>query len=365
MAPANAVNSNAPIPARYTALDAARGFVMLVLCTDGFGLGALDPLRHPVANLFRHLKWEGLVPWELIMPGFMFMMGASLPFATSKRAFQDSTLMKRLWKVLARTLRMMFIGFLLWSYYNRRYYYDPIETLNQLGLSYLIAYCILQFPRWGQVCMATVFLAVNWGWLLAFPAPDGNPYHPSLNAGARVDHFLFGITRDSEMNWYSLNCLGSAITVLFGAWTTQLIRSPRSSRKKLVILLGSAAISLAVGLLLLPINPVIHKCWTLSFTAFHTTAALLLIAAAFWLFDLCAYRNLAIPLVVMGVNSIFIYLLNCTVKGSWLTDTIGIFTLDFRFVPNDWGPAFQNLAVFLVMWYACYWLYQRRIFFRI
>ena len=56
MTSASTVSAAASIPQRSVALDAARGFVMLVLCTDGFGLGALDPLKHPVANLFRHFK---------------------------------------------------------------------------------------------------------------------------------------------------------------------------------------------------------------------------------------------------------------------------------------------------------------------
>jgi predicted acyltransferase len=347
------------------ALDAARGFVMLVLCTDGFGLGALDPLKHPVANLFRHLKWEGLVPWELIMPSFMFLVGASLPFALASRSFQEATPRQRIRKVISRVFRMMLVGFLLWSYYHKRYYYDPIETLNQLAFSYLLAYLILQLPRFWQVLTAAGCLALNWGLLLCFPAPDGNPFHPFQNAGARIDYFLFGLARGSEMNWYILNFMGSGITVLFGAWTAQLLRSSRAPSQKLKILLGSAAVSLATCLLLLPFNPIIHKCWTLSFTAAHTAFTLPLITAAYWLFDLRGYRKLAFPLAVMGVNSIFIYLLACTIKGSWLTETVGIFTLNYRFVPHDWGPAFQNVTVFMVLWYACYWLYQRKIFFKI
>jgi heparan-alpha-glucosaminide N-acetyltransferase len=361
----SSITPAAPIPQRYMALDAARGFVMLVLCTEGLGLGALDPLKHPAANLFRHLPWDGFVPWELIMPSLLFMVGASLPFALSGRSFQEMTSQQHLWKVLSRVFRMMFIGFLLWSYYNRRYSYDPIETLNQLALSYLIAYLILQLPRSWQVGTAAIFLAANWGLLLLFPAPDGNPYHPFLNAGARIDQFLLGINRGSDMNWYTLNCLGSGITVLFGAWTSQLLLGPRSSRQKLTLLLASAGASMAICLVLLPFNPIIHKCWTLSFSAAHTAAALLLVAAAYWLFDLCDYKRAAFPFVVIGVNSIFIYLLNCTIKASWLSDTLGIFTLNFKFIPNDWRPAFQNITGFLAMWYACYWLYQRKIFFKV
>lgn len=72
---------------RYVALDGMRGFVMLVLVSGGFGLGALlnNPKYHAVASQFEHLPWDGFVFWELIMPSFMFMVGASLPFALASR----------------------------------------------------------------------------------------------------------------------------------------------------------------------------------------------------------------------------------------------------------------------------------------
>jgi predicted acyltransferase len=62
---------------RYVALDALRGFVMLVLVSGGFGLSALlgNAKYHALASQFEHLPWNGFVLWELIMPSFMFMVG--------------------------------------------------------------------------------------------------------------------------------------------------------------------------------------------------------------------------------------------------------------------------------------------------
>ena len=48
---------------RYVALDAYRGFIMLMLISDAFGLAALkgDPTWHRVASWFDHVPWEGAV----------------------------------------------------------------------------------------------------------------------------------------------------------------------------------------------------------------------------------------------------------------------------------------------------------------
>jgi hypothetical protein len=46
---------------RYLALDAYRGFIMLVLVSGGFGLARLADLRPEftgIANQFDHMPWE-------------------------------------------------------------------------------------------------------------------------------------------------------------------------------------------------------------------------------------------------------------------------------------------------------------------
>lgn len=84
-------SSTGPLPTearregqRYLALDAMRGLVMLMLVSHAFGLGDLkDPGLQWLASNFEHLKWDGLIPWELIMPSFM--IGIALPFALASR----------------------------------------------------------------------------------------------------------------------------------------------------------------------------------------------------------------------------------------------------------------------------------------
>jgi len=134
--------------------------------------------------------------------------------------------------------------------------------------------------------------------------------------------------------------------------------------QKMKILAASVAGCFALGFAILPINPIIHKCWTASFTFFHTGIVLLVIMAFVWVFDAKRHPRLAYPLVVVGMNSIFIYLINESVKGQWLNRSVGVFTDQFRFL-GSLGPVAQAWAVFLVMWYLCYWLYQRKIFFKI
>ena len=84
----------APKPKRYVALDAYRGFIMLILISSGFGFAALqgDPVWGRVAHWFDHVPWEGGVFWDMIQPAFMFMVGLAMPFALARRRELGATI---------------------------------------------------------------------------------------------------------------------------------------------------------------------------------------------------------------------------------------------------------------------------------
>lgn len=278
-----------------------------------------------------------------------------------RRAAQGATFTANLRHVAARSLRMILRGQMLWCIYAGRWKLDPIETLTQLALSYFTCFLILQLRfRW-QAVTAALLLAVNWGLYALFSGADG-PFSPTANIGLRLDRALLGL--DHTYDCSTINFLGSSVTVLFGAWTGRLLRSSLQSEKKLWVLATATASALAVGLALTPVNPVIHKCWTASFTCLHSGFTLFMTLAFYWMFDVRGLHKLAFPLVVVGMSSIFIYLINQTLKG-WLNKTLGIFTAPVFQHLGSWGAVAQAWAVFLLMWLMCYWLYRRRIFFKV
>ena len=67
--------------------------------------------------------------------------------------------------------------------------------------------------------------------------------------------------------------------------------------------------------------------------------------------------------MVVGMNSIFIYGLHMILH-RWIDRSAGVFTGGYTFL-GDWGVVAQACTAFLVMWYLCYWLYQRKIFLRV
>jgi predicted acyltransferase len=90
----------------------------------------------------------------------------------------------------------------------------------------------------------------------------------------------------------------------------------------------------------------------------------LVIMLAFYLaIEIAGWRRWTFPLVVVGMNSIFIYTVNELLR-SWINRSLAVFTGGFRFL-GDPAPVAQSCAVLLVMWGLTWWLYRRRIFFKL
>ncbi len=103
---------------RYLALDAFRGFIMLILVSDGFGLAGLakrNPAFAGLANQFDHKPWEWIAFWDLIQPAFMFMVGVAMPFALARRMERGRDGPAALLARSGRSLRLLLMSQILMS----------------------------------------------------------------------------------------------------------------------------------------------------------------------------------------------------------------------------------------------------------
>jgi predicted acyltransferase len=69
--------------------------------------------------------------------------------------------------------------------------------------------------------------------------------------------------------------------------------------------------------------------------------------------EVLGYRKWSFPLVVVGMNSIFIYFVSEVLR-EWLDRAVGVFTFPYSFI-GTLAPVAQGITVVLVMWYLCYW----------
>jgi heparan-alpha-glucosaminide N-acetyltransferase len=349
---------------RLISLDAYRGFIMLLLVSEGFGFGMLK--NHSgwawLAAQADHAAWEGCTFWDLIQPAFTFMVGVAMPFALARRMAQGVNTIGLFKHVLWRALLLIVLSNIYSNWGPRTgLKLQLINVLSQIAFGYVLCFLITRMEFRRQVATAVAMLAGYWALFAMFPGADG-PWSKTGNIGAVIDLKLLGYNYTGY--YTTINFIGNAVTILFGCWVGTLLRTNRSHAYKLTVLAACAAAGFVFGLALQPFNPMVKRLWTGSFTFFSTGWVILMLMVFYWLIEVKQVKRWAFPFVVLGMNSIFIYSLGQIGIKGWLNRGLLNFTDNFKFL-GEFGTIPQHLLVLSLLWYVCYWLYKRQIFFKI
>ena len=190
--------------------------------------------------------------------------------------------------------------------------------------------------------------------------------------------WFFSTTSEYKSNsggYTTLNFVPSIGTTLLGMMCGQLLLAATVSPwKKFGMLVLAAVLCLFIGVGLHHyVCPVVKRIWTPSWVFFSGGYVIGMLALFYLLFDLLPLKLLAMPLVVVGMNSILIYMMGQLVR-SWtakhllrthfsgfIETVLGQRALD----PEWYGPITESTGVFLLFWLFLFWLYRQRIFLRI
>jgi predicted acyltransferase len=82
--------------------------------------------------------------------------------------------------------------------------------------------------------------------------------------------------------------------------------------------------------------------------------------------DVVRWRSWSFPLVVVGMNSIAIYVMGMLLR-PWTASTLQTHFGQnvFRWLGEANEPFVRMTLVGLVFWLACWWMYRKKIFIRI
>lgn len=270
---------------RLQSLDLLRGLDMLLLTVVGpvlWGAHRVWGLPSWVRDQLTHVRWEGLTVWDLIMPLFIFMCGAAIPFALPKRLTNGKPGWLFWRHVFGRVallwvLGMIAQGNLLTLNPSRIVFYN--NTLQAIAAGYLIAAIAFLIPwRWVRVALPFL-LASAYGLSLAI----WGDYTPAGNAALRFERWLFPSNHDGYA-WTLTTLMFGAMT-LCGMHCTALLRSHLTPWRKVGVL-ASLGVSLLVGGLLLGHwEPAIKRVYTVSFTAQALGWGVLALTALYLLAD--------------------------------------------------------------------------------
>jgi predicted acyltransferase len=371
---------------RLVSLDAYRGFVMALLVAGPllYGIGSDFPGRRVfdlIAAEFSHVDYQGCHLWDLIMPSFMLLVGVSLPFSTASRVARGES-KARIWgHVLWRSLLFMLLGLLVSSkgHLQTRWVFQGL--LQQFALATPFAYLFVGKRPKAQAAILAAILVADWTAFALYPVhPRGFAFHdvnlPDVpawaglyahwNRGANLavdfDRWLLPFFPGNnpfrfESGGQTLNFITSIATMGIGVMAGEMLRGPSSVEGKLKALLrwgvGLLVAGVAAGL---TVCPLVKEIWTPSWVLFTGGITLLILAAFFWAVELRGWKAAVFPLVVLGTNSLAVYLLNA-LAFSELVIQAGVH------LTRHW--ALQVTIAVLAIWLIAFWMYRRKIFLKI
>ena len=360
------------IESRLSSLDVFRGLTMFLLIGESTGLYELlrSPALHGtilgfIGMEFDHHPWNGLHFWDLIQPFFMFIGGVAMPVSFGKRWARGDSWRTSLRHVLKRSGLLLFFGWALYCIEPGHLTFELWNVLAQLSFTYLVAFLMMRKSGRMQIAFTFGLLILTEVLYRAWPVPGFNqPFVPDHNFGSWVD--LHIMPQLSEGHWVAFNAVPTTAHTIWGVLAGTVLKSARNPWQKIKMLVIPGIISVIAGFSLNPIDPIIKRICTASFVIVSGGFCLLALAFSYWLIDMKGFKKWTFFFSIVGMNSVFIYLLTNSHGEEWFHRIAQPFTMAaFAWAGHLTGEITTSLAVWLMLWYVCYWLYKKGIFFRI
>lgn len=304
--------------ARLVSLDILRGFDMFLLVflqpiLVALGQQADTPFWEAILYQFDHEVWEGFRFWDLIMPLFLFMTGASMPFSFAK--YIGSSDKRAIYRKVIRRFLLLFLlgmvvqGNLLGLDPDHIYFYN--NTLQAIAAGYLIASILMLNCTIRTQIIATIGLLVVY-WL---PMTFAGDFSPEGNFANRLDAIILGRFRGDPTYTWIWSSLTFGVTVMLGTFAGQMIREGREHQRRTVIRLIITGLALvAAGWLWSFQMPIIKRVWSSSMTLLSGGYCFLLMGLFYYWIDYKGHRRGLQWLSIYGMNSITAYLLGETIN---------------------------------------------------
>jgi predicted acyltransferase len=371
---------SSPTSSRSVALDALRGLtVALMLLVNNIALGEFTPAQ------LQHAPWgAGVHLADLVFPWFLFCAGSAVPFSWAAACKRRSSRWDWSRRAMQRATILFTIGCFLTSVINHAPTIS-LGVLQLIGLAGLIAALLEPERPVVRGSLAFVLLFGYWAFLRFTPIAGLEPgtFEPGRNPAANLNLWL---------DPYGLRGLPSLIPTaalmliasLIGSLLLQPAPGPRSvssAGSRLGSIWGSSKaarlIIFGVGLTVLGIlwnlDLEFNKPhWTPAYILFTAgTAALML--GAMTMLEMRLGSGIFWTLTVFGSNALLGYVapilfktwvlqdwlvLGQSLQDQWLASLVR----SLGRVLGGWAYTFGYI---LACWLVLYWLYRKRIFWRV
>lgn len=376
-------------PTRLLSLDALRGFDMFWIMSGEGVVHALAkatgwPLMVWMSGQLHHTEWNGITFYDMIFPLFLFIAGVSMPYSMGGKAgkygvayphlLPSAPKRKIYGSMIRRTIILLFLGVVV----NGLFKFNGLENtrfasvLGRIGLAWFFAGVIyLNFNVRGQVLWFGILLLGYWALMELIPVPGYGAGVLTMNGSLEsyIDRLLLpgrlhDKVHDPEGILSTIPAIGTAVLGIFTGQFLKLESAKWPMWKKGGCLFGAGVLLIGVGLLWNIAFPINKRLWTSSFVLLVGGWSLVFLSVFYLVIDVAGYRKWAFPFVLIGVNSVVIYL---AAEGM----------IDFQHTANfffggiighlaqNWQPVWVAISILIVQLTLLYFLYRNKIFLKI
>ena len=343
---------------RLFSLDLLRGLDMFYLACGGVLLPPLlAKLGAPpsYSRFLLHHPWYGFTLYDLIMPLFIFMCGAAVPFALGRRLVDGSPgpgYWRHVWGRVALlwVLGMLAQGGLATLDIHQIGFYT--NTLQTIAVGYLAAAILLPVRSWSVKVLVPLALVVAYGLIVHV----GGDYTKDGNISQKIDLAVWGAVmpadntelaniRNHGYSWL-LPSMMFPVIALAGCYSTQILRSGRLGewgRAACLAAFGALSLAAGWGLYFAGVKMVKH-IFTVSFTLQAIGWSILALALLFVVTDIWKLRRGLGLFILFGQFSLTAYLCKTVFRETVKVASDRLFIGFEQFFPKDWTPVVKAVG---------------------
>ena len=359
---------------RLISLDALRGFDMFWITGGGYLVSVLAKYTDAgwlkvLNDQMEHVEWAGFHFEDLIFPLFMFISGVAIPFALLSKLEKKTPKEELAKKAVKRGLTLVILGFVYNGVFSNGFENPRFPSvLGQIGLAYLFASLIVIYAKsFKQRLYWLGGILVGYGiiqLLIPVPGVGAGVLTPEGCINGYIDRAILpGRLHGGVFDPEGLLCIVSAIAItLMGTVAGNILRDKTTEdNQKVKTLLIIGASSVVAALLLSTFYPIIKKCWTSTFNLLTGGIGFILMACFYWIIDVKGWKKWSFFFRIIGMNSIFIYLLYDMVNVGSITKSV----LGWTVLWGEFGMVVNVAGSIMIVWSLLYYMYKKNIFLRV
>lgn len=176
--------------------------------------------------------------------------------------------------------------------------------------------------------------------------------------------------KTSRGGWLAINCIPTSVHTIAGAIIGKVLlgKDEQITKLKTIFIWAFPLLVFGYGMDLFHITPIIKRIATSSFTIVSLGWCMIALGVCYYLVDMRGSLKKILFFNVLGMNSIFIYLFFEIPGGRFLNEYINQIFIGIGqiiFLSSSILAIISCITIFLIEWYLCYFLYKKKIFFRI